>query len=346
MKILHVIGTFNNGGIENLLVNLTRQQVLQGNVVGLMIITDSCSQSMIRSLHTEVKVLFVGKPEGNHNPYYFLKINWMYHRYNPDVLHLHSPSLNALFRAFNSKEKRFAHIHNVLPGYKYSPLVNRYLAISKCVFDVYQRNIGNDKCTILYNGIDFSKLSEKEMYNINPIRIVCVGRMLFNTKGQDVLLTAFERLLKIRKDVRLDFWGGGTDLYKLREMVSEKELAEYVQIAGDVDNTYVNSHLKEYDLAVYASRHEGLGLAAIEAMGVGVPVLLSDVDGHKEVSEGGQYATMFEVNNVNSLVDALLYVLDNYHHARVIAEKAKIYVRNKFSIEVMANQLSSIYQSF
>lgn len=347
MKILHVIGTFNNGGIENLLVNLTRQQVLQGHVVGIMIMTDSYTPSLILSLHPEVKVLFVKKPKGSRNPYYLLKINWMYHQFSPEVLHLHSPFQNSLFWAFGRKEKRFAHIHNVLPGYRYCPQINRYLAISKCVYDVYQHITGNDKCSVLYNGIDFSKLSEKVVYNIDdPIRIVCVGRVLFETKGQDILIEAFEKLLEARKDVRLDFWGTGTDLEKLSKMVSERKLGSYVYVAGDVDNSYVNSHLKDYDLAVYASRHEGLGLAAIEAMGVGIPVILSNVNGHQEVSDSGKYATMFETNNVNSLVDALLSVLEDYHHATLLARKAKQFVRNKFSIEEMACQLASIYQKF
>lgn len=346
MKILHVIGTFNNGGIENLLVNLTRQQVLQGYAVGLMIITDSCSQTMIHALHPKVNVLFVEKPEGNHNPFYFIKINWMYHCYNPDILHLHSPYLSNLFRSLGSKEKRFVHIHNVLSGYKYSSHVDRYIAISKCVYDVYLRDIGNDNCTILYNGIDFSKLSEKDVYNEKPTRFVCIGRVLFDTKGQDILLAAFERLLEKRTDLRLDFWGAGPDLERLRELVLERNLGGYIKVGGDVDNSYVNSHLKEYDVAVYASRHEGLGLAAIEAMGVGVPVLLSDVDGHREVSENGRFATMFESNNVGSLVDALLYILDNYTEAKKVAEQAKKNVDKKFSIEKMANQLSLIYQAY
>lgn len=268
----------------------------------------------------------------------------MYHCFNPDILHLHSPLQNYLFWSLGRKEKRIAHIHNVLSGYKYSSQINRYLAISKCVYDVYNRNIGNDKCSILYNGLDFTKLSEKVKYDIgNQVKIVCIGRMLFDVKGQDILLFAFEKLLEYRRDVRLVFWGGGKDLDKIHEMVSERRLDDYVEIDGDVDNSYVNSHLKDYDLAVFASRHEGLGLAAIEAMGAGVPVLLSNVDGFMEVSNEGRYASLFENNSVASLVESILDVLDNYHNVSIMAEKAKYYVRDKFSIEKMACQLASIY---
>lgn len=346
MRILHVVGSFNNGGIENLLINLTHQQILQGLEVGIMIVTDFYSDSMISSLNSKVRVLYVQKPVGSHNPYYLLKLNWIYHRFAPDVLHLHSPYTIPYFKKLWRKEKKFVHIHNNVDIYDYDSSVNRYLAISRCVFDVYQKHLNNDKCSICYNGVNFKALIEKTYYSERPVKIVQVGRLLLEVKGQDITLYAVERLICQGYNLKVEFWGTGKDLMKLRSLVTEKGLDSIVKVVGDVDNKYVNSHLQDFDIAVFSSRHEGLGVAAIEAMGVGVPVLLSDVDGHKEVSCDGIYANMFQPDSVDGLSQKLIDVVNHYEKAVKLAIEAKQYVLSNFSIEHMADQLFEIYKKY
>ncbi len=346
MRILHVIGSFNNGGIENLLINLTRQQVKQGLEVGLMIVTNFFTEAMIQALDSQIKVLYVQKPVGNRNPYYLIKMNWIYHKFNPDILHLHSPYSIPYFKSLGRKEKRFVHIHNNVDVYGYDNSINRYFAISKCVYDVYQEHIQNDNCSICYNGIDFSTLSEKIHYLDRPRRIIQVGRMLMDVKGQDITLNAFDILMNEGYDLQLEYWGGGPDVEKLKAMVRERKLENVVKVIGDVDNNYVYSHLGDFDIAVYSSRHEGLGIAAIEAMGAGVPVVLSDVDGHLEISDNGKFGNLFESGNTISLANVISNLLADYPNAITKALKAKVFVRKNFSIENMAGQLLNFYRKY
>ena len=156
----------------------------------------------------------------------------------------------------------------------------------------------------------------------------------------------YKRQLKDGCNLRLEFWGNGPDIGRLRNMVKEKGLESYVKVAGDVDNNYICNHLCDFDIAVYSSRHEGLGIAAIEAMGAGVPVVLSNVDGHKEVSENGAVCSLFKSEEPHSLADEIKKITDNYQEAIALSHKAKKYVRDSFSIEKMASQLLNIYQNY
>lgn len=343
MRVLHVIGSFNNGGVENLLINLTRQQIRQGLEVGLMIVTNSITEGMKETLDPKVIVLCVNKPVGNHNPLYFMKLNWMYHQFSPDVLHLHSPYSIKYFVSLGRKEKRFVHVHNNVDIYGFDNSINQYLAISKSVYDVYHQNIHNNKCTICYNGIDFSNYKEKENYATQPKRLIQVGRLLMEVKGQDITLSAFKLLITKIPYLQLEYWGDGPDVDRLREMVRIEGLENSVKVVGDVDNKYVKAHLKDFDVAIFSSRHEGLGLAAIEAMGVGLPVILSNVDGHLEISENGRYASLFISEDIHSLAKLIHDMIRDYPSFVDFAHRTKKYIKNKFSIEEMSCSLLKIY---
>ena len=346
MRVLHVLGSFNNGGVENLLINLTKQQVRQGLDVGLMIVTNSMSAQMLNALDPQVKLLYVNKPVGNHNPFYLFKLNWMYHSFGPDILHLHSPYSIPYFFSFGRREKRFVHVHNNEDTYSFNSSINRYFAISKTVYDAYHHQIDNDLCTICYNGVDFSLINEKTDYSKKPNRFVQVGRLLIDTKGQDLTLNAFEIMIKEGADLFLEFWGDGPDKTVLCEMVREKGLDSRVKVVGDVDNKYVKQHLQDFDAAIFSSRYEGFGIAATEAMGVGLPVVLSNIDAHLEISDKGKMATLFEMNNYLSLTESLKYVIDHYSKVCEIANSTKKIVRTKYSIEEMSKHLLWYYKIY
>ncbi|MFI8346567.1 glycosyltransferase [Streptomyces sp. NPDC085596] len=104
--------------------------------------------------------------------------------------------------------------------------------------------------------------------------VVCVGR-LCRQKGQDVLLAAWERVLRAVPEARLVLVGDGPD----REALSRPDQPG-VLFAGDVAD--VLPWYRAADLVVLPSRWEGMALAPLEALACARPVVLSDVDGARE----------------------------------------------------------------
>jgi glycosyltransferase involved in cell wall biosynthesis len=103
---------------------------------------------------------------------------------------------------------------------------------------------------------------------------VCVGR-LCPQKGQDVLLRAWDTVVRSVPDARLVLVGDGPDRDRLR-----RDAPDSVLFTGAVTDTSV--WYQAADLAVLPSRWEGMALAPLEAMACGVPVLVTDVDGARE----------------------------------------------------------------
>ncbi|MCH0564923.1 glycosyltransferase family 4 protein [Streptomyces sp. MUM 2J] len=103
---------------------------------------------------------------------------------------------------------------------------------------------------------------------------VCVGR-LCRQKGQDVLVRAWESVVRQVPNARLVLVGDGPDRARL-----EAEAPDSVLFAGPVTDTA--PWYRAADLVVLPSRWEGMALAPLEAMACGRPVVVTDVDGARE----------------------------------------------------------------
>ncbi|MFL4904220.1 glycosyltransferase [Streptomyces sp. MMS24-I2-30] len=104
--------------------------------------------------------------------------------------------------------------------------------------------------------------------------VVCVGR-LCPQKGQDVLLRAWDHVVRQVPGARLALVGDGPDRERLRAGAPPS-----VTFAGAVADAA--PWYRAADLVVLPSRWEGMALAPLEAMACGRPVLLTDVDGARE----------------------------------------------------------------
>ncbi|MFI9241896.1 glycosyltransferase [Streptomyces sp. NPDC053086] len=103
---------------------------------------------------------------------------------------------------------------------------------------------------------------------------VCVGR-LCRQKGQDVLLRAWDAVVREVPDARLVLVGDGPDHDRLREGAPASVL--FTGAVADASPWY-----QAADLVVLPSRWEGMALAPLEAMACGRPVVVTDVDGARE----------------------------------------------------------------
>ncbi|WP_159057035.1 glycosyltransferase, partial [Streptomyces scabiei] len=140
--------------------------------------------------------------------------------------------------------------------------------------------------TVIPNGVDAGRFSPAAadivragiplLTGVAPAAplVVCVGR-LCRQKGQDVLLAAWEAVLRRVPTARLVLVGDGPEAERLRALAPEGVL-----FAGDVADAA--PWYRAADLVVLPSRWEGMALAPLEAMACGRPVVLTDVDGARE----------------------------------------------------------------
>ena len=140
----------------------------------------------------------------------------------------------------------------------------------------------------------------------DPTRCVCVGRLSWE-KGQDRLLEAIARV----PGLSLTLVGEGTYRTELEHQVDRLGLSGRVNFAGWQDDP--SPFVASAGLLVNPSRQEGLGLATVESLLAGTPVLATDVSGSREALSCGQYGML-----VDDSVDGLAAGLAAYsadHHA-------------------------------
>ncbi len=151
------------------------------------------------------------------------------------------------------------------------------------------------------------------------LRFCSVGRLV-SAKGFDVLVEALA-VARLGAEWELLIIGDGTGRPGLEALVTHHGLEDQVRFLGWVDNPW--PLMASADVAVTASRWEGFGMAAAEALALGLPQIGSDCPGGLgELLGYGQYGVVVPPNDPCRLADALALLADDSCLRRDLGEKA------------------------
>ncbi|MEY2441365.1 MAG: hypothetical protein QOJ46_791 [bacterium] len=139
-----------------------------------------------------------------------------------------------------------------------------------------------------------------------PLRVLCIANVV-RPKRVDVLVRALARLP--RDGWRLTVVGSLTAdrrcARRLRRLVDRCGLAANVRLTGEVPNADVAAFLEWADVLAGVSSYESLGIAYLEAMRMGLPVLASAAGGAREIVEHGREGLLVEPGDVDALAGHL-----------------------------------------
>ncbi len=124
---------------------------------------------------------------------------------------------------------------------------------------------------------------------------------------------------------------------------AENKIAEKVHFLGARSD--IPDVLAALDVFVFSSLHEGLPVAVSEAMLARVPMIVSDIEPLLEASDGGKYAEVFPVKNVEILTGKILKLLKNARLREELANRAFEFAKENFSIEAHLRDLKKLYAS-
>ncbi len=250
--------------------------------------------------------------------------------------------------------------HNVYLSYKLKrSLVNRLLAkktsrivaVSKAVMDyVSERDsIDPSKFEVIYNGIeterfdiDMEQLEARRTIGIDDDGPV-VGSVcrLSEQKGVKHLIRAFKSVLEEVPLATLVIVGDGPLAEELKEEVRSLSFAGKVCFLGQRRDIPVV--LRALDLYVLPSLWEGLGIAVIEAMASGLPVVVSSAGGLVEVVEDDRTGYVVKPGDEASLADSISKLLLDKDRARAFGARGKIRAEEVFSAGAMVRSLTKLY---
>ncbi|MBC8228547.1 glycosyltransferase family 4 protein, partial [bacterium] len=181
------------------------------------------------------------------------------------------------------------------------------ISCSYAISNKLKRNHGIET-KVIQNGIDteyFSPISfdgkqklRKEL-NLSNDKILFVSAGALSKRKDPITLIKAFKLSKISNEAQLVILGDGP-LYSSCKKIKDDSII----LKGHIDN--VVDYLRACDVYVSASRSEGLPNSVLEAMGTKLPVLLSDIQQHKEILERNtNIGETFPVGNVKELSSCL-----------------------------------------
>jgi glycosyltransferase involved in cell wall biosynthesis len=138
--------------------------------------------------------------------------------------------------------------------------------------------------------------------------LVMVGR-LNAQKDHDTLLRAAARLCEAGERFRLRLIGDGERRAEIEAQIASLGLEREVLLLGELPRATTLAAVAAADVAVLSTHHEGLPNAVIEAMALGKPVVVSDVQGVRDLIEDGESGTIVPPRDAPRLAEALAYLL-------------------------------------
>lgn len=171
-------------------------------------------------------------------------------------------------------------------------------------------------------------------------KIVAIGR-LSPEKGFDVLIRACALLLNGNYDVQLAIIGEGGEEKALRTLAEGLGIHSRVHFLGYISNAY--DLIPHFDVFVIASFTEGLPISLLEAMQAGTPVVSTDVGDIPCVLDNGRCGHLVIKGSVESLAGSLVEVFNDRIGSREMAKAARKRVLEKYSVKVMAESYTEIY---
>lgn len=191
-----------------------------------------------------------------------------------------------------------------------------------------------------YRTADGERIRKKRRWD-KDIVMISVGR-LASEKNWGTLLHAAALVIRDIPHFRLVLIGDGPDRKDLEYLAKELGIRRRVTFTGSRPFSEVPSYMKAANLFGFASVTETQGLATLEAMAAGLPVIAVDASGTRDILNHGQQGYLVE-NNAEALAAAVKKLLSNPERMKKFAHAA--YKRaQSFNIEKLTKSLLDVYE--
>jgi glycosyltransferase involved in cell wall biosynthesis len=172
--------------------------------------------------------------------------------------------------------------------------------------------------------------------------IVGVSAQLIPRKGHELLLRALPELVRRVARVHVLCFGRGSSRASLERLVTELGLSRSVRFVGFRDD--FAALLPGLDVLVHPAVREGLGLAVLEAMAAGVPVVATAVGGIVDAVGDGAEGLLVAAGDGLGLVTAIERVAGDAALRQRLTTAGRSRVEREFSIAHMADRYAELYR--
>ncbi len=200
-----------------------------------------------------------------------------------------------------------------------------------------------DKFKIIRCGVNLQQFEFRAPQS-KASKLVYVGR-LSAEKGLPILFDSLAQLKEKGYQLELDVLGDGEDKSYLQELCQQSGIKDMVNFKGFVDQTTIQSTLKSSDIFVLPSFAEGIPVALMEAMAIGLPVIATYVGGVTELVIDDVTGKVVYPSDSQGLADAIANYVDDPELGNRVATAARKKVEEEFNIEDQIDKLADLFNS-
>ncbi len=303
---------------------------------------------------------------------------------HPDIIHAHSPVLNALPALAVGRATETPVVYEVRafwedaavdqgtaqewgPRYRLTrALETRALKQADAVTticeglrgDMLERGIPADKITVIPNAVDLAEFHSTanvdtgllQQYGLTRGTTLGFAGSFYAYEGLDALLRAMPLVLREVPQARLLLLGGGPQEADLKTLASQLGLGHAVHFTGRVPHSEMTRYYSAMDVMVYPRVQRRLTdlvtpLKPLEAMAMGKLVVASDVGGHRELIRDGHNGHLFTAGSVDELARCLINLLKTPETWNEVIANGRTYVANERTWKASVERYRGVYAS-
>lgn len=176
-----------------------------------------------------------------------------------------------------------------------------------------------------------------------PFRLMCVAR-LAPVKAQTILLQAVHRLLDAGRNVEVHLVGGGQDLDRLEREAKRLKLGPAVVFHGPMPQSRVVELLATAHVFTLASFAEGVPVALMEAMALGVPCVSTCLMGIPELIRHKVDGLLVPPSDIESLAEAIEELMDNPALRDQYAKSGRQHVQERYDLRRNTRTMAALFR--
>lgn len=233
--------------------------------------------------------------------------------------------------------------------------VEAVIAISRQVEEALMGGgVASHRIHMIYSGLDFSRMPQDDRERETICRklgladdVTLIGTVanLFPRKGYDVMLRALPNILEAIPTVHYIIVGTDENDYarSLRALAREMRILDRVHFAGFQDP--VRPFLNALDLYVHPALMEGFGIAVVEAMAAGKPVVATSTGGLPEVVEHERTGLLVQPGDPDQLSTAIVSLLRDPARCKQMGISGAARARERFDLRSTVSATEHLYRT-
>ena len=365
INILHVVYSFDIGGLENGLINIIN--TLPDDKFFHHVCILSSGKKCLKRLNKKVKIHELHKREGNDFSLP-IRIASIVRKEKIDIVHsrnwvallestlgcllsgcklVHSEHGKEIEDTFKQPFRR-----NLAKRFCYR-FAKRIVTVSNSLFDEMLNSslCVSSKLLCIINGVDTEKFNyntfdEKIRYRIKyglpeaGFIVGSVGR-LAKIKNYEMMISICHELKD--KNCYFVIAGEGPEREKIEKDIRQRKISDKFILLGEQNQ--ISEVLGTYDLYLNTSHYEGISNTILEAMAKGLPVVANSIGGNREIVKNNKTGYLIENGKLTQYLKEIEQLKGDRELRELLSYGAREYVQRNFSLNQMVAKYENVYRS-